>query len=81
LAGIFCKARIPLKEAIHIGNGPSWMANATRPDLIHQQVWAVDQAGDTLSHALSKPGSSYRISKEIKVEGAPAVMILRRADK
>jgi hypothetical protein len=81
LAGIFCKAQIALREAIHIGNGPYWMANTARPDLIHQQLWAVDQADDALSRALAKPGSPYKLSKEIKVEGAPAVMILRRADK
>jgi hypothetical protein len=78
LAGIFCRARIPLRETINVGNGPAWLANTARPDLIHQQLWAVVQEGDTLAHALSKKGSPYGTAQVITVKGAPPVVILRR---
>jgi len=81
LAGIFCKAQIPLKETLNIGNGPYWMANTARPDLVHQQLWAVDQAGDPLSRALAKSGSPYHLWQQIQVEDAPAVQIFERDQK
>lgn len=81
LAGIFCRARIPLKETINIGNGPTWMANTSRPDLIHQQLWAVEQEGDSLSRDLAKPDSPYQVVREIAVQGATKVEILRRTGK
>jgi hypothetical protein len=81
LAGIFSKAQIPLKETLNIGNGPYWMANTARPDLIHQQLWAVDQAGDALSGALSRPISPYKLARGIRVAGAPELEIRRRTYK
>jgi hypothetical protein len=81
LAGILCRARIPLRETINVGNGPIWMANTARPDLIHQQLWATEQQGDSLSKDLAKPGSPYELRREITIEGVPKVVILRRADK
>jgi hypothetical protein len=78
LAGIFCRARIPLKETINVGNGPEWMANTARPDLIHQQLWAVEQQDDDLYRDLSKERSPYAPANEITVKGAATVVILRR---
>ncbi len=76
LSGIYCRARIPLRETINVGNGPVWMANTARPLLIHQALWAVDQQNDALSRALN--GSPYQTMQEVKVTGAPIVSILKR---
>lgn len=81
LAGILCRARIPLKETINIGNGSEWLANTARPDLIHQQLWTVEQQGDSLAQDLSKRGSPYRLAEVITVKGAPAVLVLRRSSQ
>ena len=81
IAGIFCRARIPLRETINIGNGPLWMANTARPDLIHQQLWAVAQQDDSLSLNLAGPGSPYQVRNKITVKGAPALDILERGYK
>ena len=81
LAGIFCRARIPLRETINIGNGPEWLANTRRPDLIHQQLWAIAQEGDPLAHDVSRQGSPYRAAEVITVKDAPALIILRRSEK
>lgn len=81
VSGIYCRARIPLRETINIGNGPTWMANTARPDLIHQQLWVVEQQSDTLSRDIAKPGSPYKIVREISVKDTTPVEILRRVDK
>ncbi|MBV9158111.1 MAG: hypothetical protein JO097_17735 [Acidobacteriaceae bacterium] len=78
LAGIFCRKGIPLRDTINVGNGPAWFAN-TRPDLVHQALWAVSQAGDPLANALSHDQSQvYSIASEIQVKGAPPLQIYRR---
>ena len=81
LASIFCRARSPLKETLNIGNGPAWLLTTTRPDLMHSELWAVAQEGDSVSKPLSKPESPYRLAAEVKVKDAPTVQIFRRADK
>ncbi len=79
LAGILCRARIPLRETINVYNGPAWWANTLRPDLVHQAVWAVAQAGDPVSQAISHSRRSvYRVRLEIEVKGAPVLEIERR---
>jgi hypothetical protein len=78
VSGIFCRASIPLRETLHIGNGPAWMANTARPDLLHQELWAVAQAGDPVAKALAAPGSAYRVFDEIRVPGAPVLNIYQR---
>ena len=80
VAGIFCRARIPLRETIHVGNGPAWFANTVRPDLIHQQLWAVAQAGDAVSKAVTRGTlPAYALAVKIQVPEAPALRIYRRA--
>ena len=37
LTGIFCHARIPIRETLHEGNGPIWLAEKARPDLLHTE--------------------------------------------
>ena len=45
LTGIFCRARIPLAEALHEGNGPAWLAATSRPDLFHPAIVGDRSAG------------------------------------
>ncbi len=81
IAGIFCRARIPLQETINVGNGPTWFANTLRPDLVHQQLWAITQAGDELSREILRGGSPYHLVQQIDVTGAPPLLILKRGDE
>lgn len=79
LAGILCRAGIPLREAIYIGNHPLYMANEARPDLMHEALWAVAQAGDPVDKALhSVRGSPYRVRETIQAPNAPALAIYER---
>jgi hypothetical protein len=78
IAGIFCKAQLPLRETLNIGNGPAWFAAIVRPDLVHEELWAIAQEGDTLSKQLQRPGSPYQLVKQIEVRGAPALNIYQR---
>ncbi len=78
LAGIFCRLGIPLRETINIGNGPQWMANTVRPDLLHQALWLIDQQDDILARDMEKTRSPYWPVEDMKVSGAPVVHILKR---
>ncbi len=78
-AGIFCRARIPLRETINVGNGPAWIANTARPDLVHQALWAVAQSGDAVTQAISRGEPRiYFVADRIQVRGAPELTIYRR---
>jgi hypothetical protein len=80
-AGIFCRAGIPLREAIYLTNDAAWWANTVRPDLLHQALWAAGQSGDPVTKALDGTGrSSYRVREKIQVQGAPALDIYERTD-
>ena len=80
IAGIFCRAEIPLRDTLHVGNGPAFIANVERPDLVHQELWAVAQAGDPVSSALRRSRhSAYRVIESIQVPGAPALEIYQRS--
>jgi hypothetical protein len=76
--GIYCRARIPLRETLHLANGPAWEANSVRPDLAHQSEWAVALAGDPLSVALHRARHAYQLAMAIQVNGAPALEIYER---
>lgn len=79
IAGIFCRARIPLRETINVGNGPAWFANISRPDLVHQALWAVAQAGDIVAQSVNgTTRREYTVVGEIQVKGAPALGMYRR---
>jgi hypothetical protein len=81
VAGIFCRAGIPLRETIYLTNDAAWWANTARPDLLHQALWAVVQAGDPVAKALgAAAASSYRVRERIQVQGAPALEIYERTD-
>lgn len=50
LTGIFCRARIPLKQVLHEGNGPEWFAAKARPDLLHRNFWLISMTpGDKMA--------------------------------
>lgn len=82
LTGIYAAAGIPLKEALHEGNGPHWQASVLRPDLFLWEEWAVAVKGDAISSFLQhsqRKGLSYRCVRIVEVEGAPPIEIYRRA--
>lgn len=82
LTGIFCRARIPLAETLHEGNGPAWFAATSRPDLFHPQLWAIAQQGDFVSAAINRTADPvYRINNKIAVKDAPLVGIYRRTNQ
>jgi hypothetical protein len=81
LTGVLREAGIPLRDGLHQGNRPSWDAAVLRPDLFFHEEWALAIAGDKIAEAVAKTGMRgvhYRLMKQIKVEGAPAVEIYRR---
>ncbi|HUQ90559.1 MAG TPA: glycosyltransferase family 39 protein [Bryobacteraceae bacterium] len=81
LAGIYREAGIPLKEVLHEGNNPHWLAANARPDLFLWEHWAVAISGDAVSTALTKSekyGRPYACVKMITVKGAPVIGIYRR---
>jgi hypothetical protein len=82
LTGIFCQARIPLRDTLHEGNGPAWWGGSMRSDLFHPELWAITQRGaprTRLSRFLHRDRTSaYRLVYEIHVPGAPVIEIYRR---
>jgi hypothetical protein len=76
LTGVFRESGIPLREALHEGNGPAWTAAVRGPDRFLHEEWALAFSGDELSTALHK--TRYQLRKRIIVEGAPAVEIYQR---
>ena len=79
LTGIFCRARIPLAETLHEGNGPAWFAATSRPDLFHPEDWAIAQQGDFVSAAINRaPNAPYRITDKVKVKDAPLIEVYKR---
>jgi hypothetical protein len=78
VTGIFCRAGIPIAEMLHDSNLEDWLPSISRPDLAHETVWAVAQQGDRLSQALARSPRVYMPVKEIRVAGAPTLIIYRR---
>jgi hypothetical protein len=78
VAGIFCRTRVPLSEALDEGNGPAWLAAVSRPDLFHPASWAIVQKGDLLSRTLKKYPAVYQPVMQIDTKDDPALQIFRR---
>lgn len=79
VAGIICRSQIPLAQVLHEGGGPAWLATIKRPDLVHEQLWAIAQGGDVLDRCLSgQRRQVYTVVKRIQVPNAPVLKILRR---
>ena len=77
LAGIFCKAKLPLEEAIHEGDGIAWFVNTMPNGLLRQTRWAMAQEGGKLASTIAG-AHSYRIVDRIQVPGAPDLLIYQR---
>jgi hypothetical protein len=77
LTGIYCKAELPLRQVLHEGNGPSWLAMLKRPDLLPLTKWAITQQDDRLSKALHMH-TSYRVVTTIEVPKADRIEIWER---
>lgn len=78
VSGIFCRAGIPLIETLDLGDGPEWFANISVPRLVHEEMWAVAQAGDPLSKVLKRGDAPYALVEQIETKGAPSLEIYRR---
>jgi hypothetical protein len=79
LTGIFCRARIPLAETLHEGNGPAWFAATSRPDLFHPEYWAIAQQGDFVFAGINaRVNDPYRVSHAVQVKDAPIIEIYKR---
>jgi hypothetical protein len=73
LTGIFCRAGIPLKEVLHEGNGPEWLATKARPDLLDRNLWLVSlKENDELAQ-------EYRLMRIFSGPEAAAARVYRRA--
>lgn len=79
MAGILCRARIPLSEALHEGNGPAWLAATSRPDLFHPAYWAVAQNGDKVWKAIERFPGVYKPVLQIHTKDDPVLQVYRRA--
>ncbi len=82
LTGILREAGIPLREALHDGNEPAWMAATTRPNLFLHEEWAIAISGDAVATAVQratfKTGPRYHLERTIVVKGAPVIEIYKR---
>ncbi len=81
LTGVLREAGIPLRESVHEGNGPAWVAAIARPDFFLRQGWVLGFAGDDATTAAlraDRRGRRYLLRKEIIVKGAPVVEIYQR---
>jgi hypothetical protein len=80
--GILRTAGIPLREALHEGNGPQALATLYRPDLFLWEEWVIGRQGDSVWNMMEKAlpqGLPYRRVKIIEVPGAPSLHIFRRS--
>ncbi|MEZ5353515.1 MAG: hypothetical protein R2762_12830 [Bryobacteraceae bacterium] len=84
LAGIFRESGIPLREAIHEGNGIDWLAQTLRPERFLRAEWVLARAGDPVDRAIvslrdsAHNGPRYRLVKSIQAPRAPEIRIYRR---
>jgi len=79
-AEIYRQAGIPLKDALHEGNGLIWQAARANPELFLWQKWVVAISGDAISNSMQKAvlrGRNIHRVKIIKVSGAPPIEIYR----
>ena len=80
IAGIFCRARIPLSEVLDEGNGPAWLAAVGRPELFHPAYWAIAQKGDSVAKAMLRSYNTiYLTDRQIQTKDDPTLEIFSRA--
>jgi hypothetical protein len=83
--GILCKARIHVSESLYEGNGPAWLINAYRPEMIRSCKWAISELtpDDPISHAIERANYKkvvYQMVLEIHTKKDPVIRIYRRAE-
>ena len=79
--GILREAGIPLRQAVHTGNNPAFMAAVQRPDLFLRERWAVTLNGDVVDKAMLRTilrGPRFVLVKTVAVRGAGPVQIYER---
>jgi hypothetical protein len=76
--GICRTAGISLRETMHEGNGITFLAGLTRPDLFWWQRWAIAREGDAISRALRRYKAA-KLVQTIRVNQAPAIEIYENA--
>ncbi len=80
--GIYRTAGIPLRETLHEGNNPQWMAAGRRPDLFLKEEWAVSFSGGEVARAIqlaNRETSRYALVQRVVVPGVEVVEIYRRS--
>ncbi len=79
LAGIFGKAHIPLREAIHDSTNPDWLPAIGAPAAFHPAKWAIALQGDIVSLALEHAQPPpYKLVLEVETKDDPKLEIYQR---
>lgn len=79
VAGILCKAGLPLRESLHEGTIPYFLPAITAINVYHPMKWAIALHGDPVSDAiLNHQPSPYRMVLEIKTVDSPNLEIYER---
>jgi hypothetical protein len=81
MTGVLRQAGIPLREALHDGNGAAFGMALDRPELFLQSRWALAFSGDRIATAIlrgDKRGPHYELVATVIVKGAPVVEIYHR---
>ena len=81
LTGVLREAGIPLRESLHDGNNPQYLATLARPDLFLHEEWVLSISGDPIATALLKMRTGnvrYALVRTVQVKDAPPVEIYRR---
>lgn len=81
LTGAFREAGIPLRETLHIGNGPEFEGAIARPDLMLLEEWVIAISADPVASAMPKTwrsGPHYEQMGTVFVQGGPVIEIHRR---
>jgi hypothetical protein len=79
--GILREMGIPIREALHNGNNPAFIAAVQRPDLFLHERWAITMNGDAVDKAMVRTvlrGPRYVLAKTVVVKGAGPVQIYER---
>jgi Dolichyl-phosphate-mannose-protein mannosyltransferase len=84
VAGVFCRAGIPLSETLHPGDGLGWLVNNYHPGLLKTCQWAVvvEADRDPLARPMDNANwrkTIYQVVLEIHTKDDPVVRVYRRA--
>jgi hypothetical protein len=81
LTGILREAKIPLREAMHEGNGLRWVAATARPDFFLREEWAIAVSGDQVSTTMLKTRRGvprFECVRTYAFKNSPVIEIYRR---